>query len=112
MAHHKAVDVVRREEPHRRRRAAEHTLASHRDTACGPEDQAVRAAEGVRVRAAFASLSAVQQEVIELAYYRNHTYSEIARMLAVPLGTVKTRGRSALQRLSQALDAEMSPVPA
>lgn len=112
MAHNKAVDVVRREDQHRRRRADEHAMVGLRDDTSGPEDQALRAAEGVRVRAALATLSHVQRELIELAYYRNYTYVEIAQTLHVPLGTVKTRGRSALLRLRLALEAEFGPLSA
>ena len=47
------------------------------------------------------SLPEEQRQVIELAYYQGMSQSEIAEVLDWPLGTVKTRVRSAMERLRQ-----------
>jgi RNA polymerase sigma-70 factor (ECF subfamily) len=47
------------------------------------------------------SLSEEQRQVIDLAYYKGMSQSEIAEVLGWPLGTVKTRIRAAMQVLRQ-----------
>ena len=56
------------------------------------------------VRQALAELSAEQQQVIELSYFKGYTRREIARQLDWPEGTVHTRARLALQKLRRRLD--------
>lgn len=72
----------------------------------GPSEQAEAATESARVHRAVAQLSAEQRAVIELAYWKELSQSEIAEELGIPLGTVKTRTRRALSRLADILDAE------
>src|ERR1700761_8057456 len=55
------------------------------------------------VREAFAALSADEKRVMELAYFEGFSQSEIAENLNQPLGTVKSRMRSALARLRNAI---------
>ena len=52
-----------------------------------------------RVRAALASLSAEQADVIRLSFFEDRPHAEIERLLGVPLGTVKSRLRLAMNRL-------------
>jgi RNA polymerase sigma-70 factor (ECF subfamily) len=65
-----------------------------------PADHGVLAAEREdRVRAALASLSPEQAQVVQLAFFQDKPHAEIERDLGIPLGTVKSRLRLAMVRL-------------
>jgi RNA polymerase sigma-70 factor (ECF subfamily) len=55
------------------------------------------------VAAALADLPTEQREVVQLAYFRGLSQSEIAERINQPLGTIKTRVRLAMQKLRQQL---------
>lgn len=70
-----------------------------------PEDQLQRADLQARVQKALAALTPEQREVVHKRIYEDKKFAVIASELQLPLGTVLTRMRSALRRLSQELDA-------
>ena len=59
-----------------------------------------------RVRRGLASLTAIQREALSLAYFGGYTQSQVAALLKLPLGTVKTRIRDGLIGLRDALGVE------
>ena len=73
----------------------------------GPDELAERSYVSWRVHRALESLPERECEVLELAYWSGLSQSEVASYLNIPLGTVKTRTRSALGRLSELLEGEL-----
>ena len=63
------------------------------------EDEAMRRETATEIRGALGGLPGEQSKVIELAYFGGFSQSEIARMLGVPLGTVKGRMRLGLEKI-------------
>ncbi|MGZ8782728.1 MAG: RNA polymerase sigma factor [Gaiellaceae bacterium] len=74
----------------------------------GPPERAEASWLAWRVHAALELLPEHERPVIELAYWGGLSQSEVADFLQVPLGTVKTRTRSALARLADMLEEELN----
>ena len=72
----------------------------------GPEERAETGWIAWRVHRALEELPENERTVLELAYWSGLSQSEVAEFLNIPLGTVKTRTRSALARLAESLDGE------
>jgi len=94
--HRRAVDLVRREE----RRRAEPEGSLPEPEAPGADEAVVARSRREIVRDALSRLPADQREAIELAYYGGLTQSELAERLSQPLGTIKSRMFTGLQRLN------------
>jgi RNA polymerase sigma-70 factor, ECF subfamily len=73
----------------------------------GPADRAESSYVSWRVHRALEELPEKEREVLELAYWSEMSQSEVAEYLHIPLGTVKTRTRSALARLADVLEGEL-----
>jgi len=58
------------------------------------------------VRSALSVLSVEQRAVVELTYYHDRSYREIAAIVGCPVDTVKTRMFHARRKLKTALDAQ------
>jgi RNA polymerase sigma-70 factor (ECF subfamily) len=103
----RALDLLRRDAARRGREersldggAAEHTAYTH------VEDDGFRRSLRERLERALADLPVRQREPIALAYFANLTYEEVAAVLDRPVGTVKSRIRSGLRTMGDALGRE------
>ncbi len=94
--HGRAVDIVRSESARRRREVSDATGVS---AAYVLEDQVLDFVTGEKLREAVGRLCESERDAITLAYFGGHTYVDVASLLAVPEGTVKSRIRSGLARL-------------
>ena len=105
IAHRRAVDRVRSTVSETRRDTDWGRLEA--DT---PHDQVWDTLEHrldtERVRKGMDSLTMVQREAVTLAYFGGYTHREVAGLLKLPLGTVKTRIRDGLIGLRDALGVE------
>lgn len=66
-----------------------------------PDVQAICNETGARVRDALKQLNEPTQQLIHLAFYQGMKYSDIAEVLQIPLGTVKSRVFTAIRKLNQ-----------
>jgi RNA polymerase sigma-70 factor, ECF subfamily len=103
LAHRRAVDRVRsaQKATEREHRAASPAIA-YDDVTEAVETRLERE----RVRRCLASLTELQRESVTLAYYGGYTYREVAGLLGVAAGTVKTRMRDGLIRLRDCLGVD------
>ena len=101
VAHRRAIDRVRSEQSSRDRvaRQVSNIVRDYDDVS----DEVESKFERVRVRRALDRLTGVQREAVELAYFGGHTYREVAVLLEVAEGTVKTRIRDGMIRLRDEL---------
>jgi RNA polymerase sigma-70 factor, ECF subfamily len=110
LARHKAIDLVRRE-ANIRKRTADVDLEFEEATD-DVDHEAWMRIRRERVRDAITDLTPAQREALELAFFQGLTHVEVSERLGIPLGTAKTRIRSALLRLRDVLGDSVSELPA
>jgi RNA polymerase sigma-70 factor (ECF subfamily) len=69
-------------------------------------DKTDRQIDGARARGLLSALPEGQREVLELGYFQGLSFSEIAELLGIPVGTVKSRVSAALVKLREDLGVE------
>jgi RNA polymerase sigma-70 factor (ECF subfamily) len=102
IAHRRAVDRVRSENACslREQKAAPGLVTGSDDVA----EAAAATLDRQRVRRCLDNLTDLQRESVTLAYYGGYSYPQVARLLGVALGTVKTRIRDGLIRMRDCLE--------
>jgi len=101
LARHKAIDLVRRE-ANVRRHTADVDLELE-EAADDVDQEAWRRVRRDAVRAAMTELPEAQRVALEMAFFGGLTHVEASEALGIPLGTAKTRIRTALLRLRDIL---------
>jgi RNA polymerase sigma-70 factor (ECF subfamily) len=105
MARSRALDRLRRRRAALKPGPADDALAEIPDPAPSVEITTAAAEQARSARAALATLPAAERVALELAYFEGLTHVEIAARTATPLGTVKTRIRTALRRVRETMAA-------
>ena len=100
-----AIDLLRRRVLETRVLASQER-ATEASGEAGPEEQAETMDLAARARRAMTALSAGQRAALELAYFGGKTSTEVAELEGIPVGTAKTRIRTALMRLREALEVD------
>ena len=103
IAHRRAVDRVRSEQASRDREIR-HVEQNPEVDAPDTSTVVIDLLDRERVVRALDELTDSQRESIELAFFGGHSHSEVAALLELPLGTVKTRIRDGLVRLRDRLE--------
>jgi RNA polymerase sigma-70 factor, ECF subfamily len=103
VAHRRAVDRVRSEQASRSRSDREAAQREVEQHAHDVADHVIADMEATRVRKALDRLTAIQRQAVELAYFGGHSYREVAVLIDVPEGTIKTRIRDGMIRLRDEL---------
>jgi RNA polymerase sigma-70 factor (ECF subfamily) len=98
MAHRRAVDRIRASQAGRDRDLKIGVRDLETDYDSVTESVEIRI-EHERVERALGRLTELQRQAVKLAYYGGLSHSEVAKLLDVPIGTVKTRLRDGMIRL-------------
>lgn len=106
IAYHACCDRL-----NRRKRYSNEELPDRADPGAGPEQQAIAGDEARRLRAAIAQLPEKYRTVITLYHLQGSQYDEIAQVLEIPIGTVKTHLFRAKEQLRRMLNQAATGVP-
>ncbi len=104
IARNRAIDELRSRSSRPQTRSISWLEEDLPDGSADPAEEAELSRRRQEVAGAIAELPAEQRRILAMAYFQAYTHREIAGILKQPLGTVKTRLRSAMKRLRAALE--------
>jgi len=107
IAHNRSVDWIRHEQAARGRDLRNERVMASQVPDVGEDVQATMTAR--RVQVALSGLPECERRAIRLAFFGGLSYRQVAENLDIPEGTIKSRIRSGLNRLSRTLYAELLP---
>ena len=99
----RALDYLRRDDQAIAHPEPETLVAEPGDERADPEDLLLAVERNTRLYAVLESLIAVQRQSLALAFFRGMTHQEIADHTQMPLGTVKSHVRKALDKMREQL---------
>ena len=105
IARNRAIDVLRRQKVRPEGHSASWAEMESQEPAATTnlEEEVELAQQKKRIRQAISQLPEEQKQALALAYFKGRSHQEISAELGVPLGTIKTRIRLAMQKLSHLL---------
>jgi RNA polymerase sigma-70 factor (ECF subfamily) len=109
LARNKAIDRVRSrryKQQSKETRMEDTAQLADTETAAHPHRSVVLKEYQERVEKALKSLSAIEARILELSYFGGYSQTEIAKMLNIPLGTVKTKMRWGMIKLRRVVRQE------
>jgi len=110
IASNKAIDFMRRNKRHQmasldstvQHAESDESMVSRLSSqGPSPDEQAIRSETNAKVREAVGQLSESTQQLIQLAFYQGLKYADIAEILDIPVGTVKSRVFTAMRKLNE-----------
>jgi RNA polymerase sigma-70 factor (ECF subfamily) len=96
---YRAIDALRSQSTRSQRQASDEGLEKTHEAFERTEVEATRREEAATLRAALAKLPQAQSRAIELAFFAGLSHREVAAHLGMPIGTVKGRIRSGIEKL-------------
>jgi RNA polymerase sigma factor (sigma-70 family) len=109
MCHSRALDYLRRKEPADPHPEPESLVPELAQEHSDPQDILLAMERNTRIYEALQELPALQRQLLTLAFFKGLSHQEMADHTGMPLGTVKTHVRKALERMrSQLIEREVS----
>jgi RNA polymerase sigma factor (sigma-70 family) len=104
----RALDFLRRDDDAMVHPEPETLVTERRDERADPQDMLLTLERNSKLYAILATLIPVQRQLLALAFFRGMTHQEIAAHTQIPLGTVKSHVRKALDKMREQLDERIS----